>query len=143
MQISSSEIKHGQMIPVKFTCQGEDINPELDIAGIPPEAKSLVLVVDDPDAAMGTWVHWIVFDIPVTKRIEENSIPGKQGTNTAGRRDYHGPCPPSGTHRYFFKIFALDTVLKLKEGIGIGDLEKAMQDHILEKCELMGLYKKQ
>jgi len=98
--------------------------------------------VDDPDAPSGLWVHWVVFDIPVTDRIEENSVPGKQGVNTAGNKIYHGPYPPSGTHRYFFKAYALDTVLNLNEGITKAVLEKAMQGHILAKAELIGLYKR-
>jgi hypothetical protein len=144
MKINSPEFVHNQLIPKKFTCQGEDISPALVIEGIPAEAKSLALIVDDPDAPMGTWVHWVVFDIPVdTGRIEEDSIPGKQGNNNFGRENYGGPCPPSGTHRYFFKVYALDTMLNLKEGISKGALEKAMQGHILDKAELIGLYKKE
>ena len=142
MKISSPEFNNNSFIPKKFTCQGEDINPGLIIEGIPKEAKSLALIVDDPDAPIGTWVHWVVFDIPVTNRIEENSIPGKEGTNTAGKRPYHGPCPPSGTHRYFFKIYALDNTLNLGEGAANKELERAMEGHILDKAELIGLYKK-
>lgn len=143
MKLVSPSFGHNQMIPEKFTCQGEDINPELNIAGIPVETKSLALMMDDPDAPMGTWVHWVVFDIPVaTAQIQENSIPGKQGYNDFQRNDYGGPCPPSGTHRYFFKLYALDTILNLKEGIRKQELEKAMEGHILAKAELIGLYKK-
>jgi len=91
---------------------------------------------------MGTFVHWVVYDIAVVARIEENSIPGKQGSNNFGRLDYGGPCPPSGTHRYFFKVYALDTALGLSEGVSKGALEKAMQGHILDKAELIGLYKR-
>ena len=109
---------------------------------IPKEAQSLSLIVDDPDAPMGTWVHWVVFDIPITNRIRKNSIPGRQGINDFGRENYGGPCPPSGTHRYFFRICALDEKLNLKEGITKGALEKAMQPHILDKAELVGLYKR-
>ncbi|MDD4183183.1 MAG: YbhB/YbcL family Raf kinase inhibitor-like protein, partial [Candidatus Omnitrophica bacterium] len=95
------------------------------------------------DAPMGIWVHWVVFDIPVTSKIEEAGTPGKPGTNTSGERNYGGPCPPSGTHRYFFKIYALDALLNLKEGITKADLEKAMAGHILAQSELIGLYKRQ
>ena len=91
---------------------------------------------------MGMWVHWVVFDIPLINRIEENSIPGKQGRNDFGRNDYGGPCPPSGTHRYFFKIYALDKILNLTERIAKKELEKAMEGHILGQAELIGLYKK-
>ena len=142
MQISSPEFKNNGVIPSKFTCEGEDINPALIIEGIPHNAKSLALIMDDPDAPMGTWVHWVVFDMPVISRIEENSVPGKLGITNSGRRDYHGPCPPSGTHHYFFKVYALDTKLNLNEGISKGQLEKAMQGHILDKAELIGLYRR-
>jgi len=142
MKISSPEFKHSGFIPKKFTCQGMNINPLLLVEGIPQGAKSLALIVDDPDAPMGTWVHWVVFDIPVTSRIDEDSIPGKQGLNDFGRKSYGGPCPPSGTHRYFFKIYALDTKLNLREAISKGELEGAMQGHILDKAELIGLYRK-
>jgi Raf kinase inhibitor-like YbhB/YbcL family protein len=142
MKITSPEFQNNQLMPGKFTCEGGDINPALSIEDIPDGTKSLALVVDDPDAPIGTWVHWVVFDIPVTSKIEENSIPGKQGSNTAGERKYHGPCPPSGTHHYFFKIYALDTMLNLNEGITKSQLEQAMQGHILAKAELVGLYKR-
>ncbi|MBU0694186.1 MAG: YbhB/YbcL family Raf kinase inhibitor-like protein [Candidatus Omnitrophica bacterium] len=143
MRITSPEFEHNGIIPKKFTCQGDDVNPALSIEGIPEGTKSLALIVDDPDAPMGTWVHWVVFDIPVASGIDEGSIPGKQGINDFRRKDYGGPCPPSGTHRYFFKIYALDRELNLKEGISKKELESAMQAHILEKAELIGLYKKQ
>jgi len=115
---------------------------QLIIEDIPPEAKSLALIVDDPDAPMGTWIHWVVFDIPVVSKIEEDSIPGKQGINDFGKKNYGGPCPPSGTHRYYFKTYALDTELNLEEGISKKNLEKAMEGHIMDKAELIGLYKR-
>ena len=143
MKLTSPAFEHNQMISKKFTCQGNDVNPELNIAGIPAGAKSLALIVDDPDAPMGTWVHWVVFNIPPSDvKIKENSIPGIQGYNDFGRNNYGGPCPPSGTHRYFFKLYALDTELDLKEGVKKQELEKAMEGHILVKTELIGLYKK-
>ena len=142
MKISSPEFKNNKFIPKKFTCQGEDVNPALLIGDIPNNAKSLALIVDDPDAPMGTWVHWVLYDIPVTSRIDEDSIPGKQGMTDFGRKDYGGPCPPMGTHRYFFKIYALDTELGLEEGRTKKDLEKSMEGHILDKAELIGLYNK-
>ncbi len=142
MKLTSPEFKHNQFIPDKFTCDGEDVNPELIIEDIPKEAKSLVLILDDPDASVGTWVHWIVFNIPVINRIEENSIPGKQGSNSSGKRDYRGPRPPLGTHRYFFKVYALDTMLNLQEGIAKSALLDAMQGHILANAELIGLYRR-
>jgi Raf kinase inhibitor-like YbhB/YbcL family protein len=140
MRVSSPEFENNHLIPKKFTGDGEDINPPLIIEGIPEKAKSLVLIIDDPDASAGTWIHWLVYDIPATSRIAENSIPGKQGINSLGRKDYHGPCPPSGTHRYFFKVYALDTMLNLKEGISRTALEKVIQGHILGQAELVGLY---
>lgn len=142
MQLTSPEFNHNTSIPVKFTCKGKDINPSLEIKDIPDNAKSMALIMDDPDAPAGTWVHWVVFDIPIIARIEENSMPGKPGANTLGQISYHGPCPPSGTHRYFFKLYALDVQPDLKEGISKGGLEKAMQGHILASAELVGLFKK-
>ena len=143
MEITSPEFKHNGFIPKKFTCQGEDINPALEIKNIPKGTNSLALIVDDPDAPMGTWVHWVVFDIPVVDKIKEDSVPGKQGVNDSGKRNYGGPCPPSGTHRYFFKIYAFDSKLNLNEGISKEDMEDAMEGHILGEAELIGLYKKQ
>ena len=143
MKLRSPEFENNKFIPKKFTCQGDDVNPALIIEDVPADAKSLALIVDDPDAPMGTWVHWVVFDIPVVSKIEENSIPGKQGRNNFGRENYGGPCPPSGTHRYFFKIYALDKELNLNKGISKQALEDAMQGHILGEAELIGLYKKQ
>lgn len=142
MEITSPKFENNQFIPKKYTCQGDDINPPLAIDNIPEGAVSLALIVDDPDAPMGIWVHWVVFDIPVISEIAENSIPGKQGINDFGKKNYGGPCPPSGTHRYFFKIYALDVNLNLRQGIQKRELEGAMQGHILEKADLVGLYKK-
>ena len=143
MKLTSPAFENNKTIPAKFTCEGKDISPALTIEGIPAGTKSLALIVDDPDAPVGTWVHWVVFDIPVMASIEEDSIPGKQGMNNFRRKDYGGPCPPSGTHRYFFKIYALDSELGLSEGIDKKGLEEAMQGHILDKAQLIGLYKKQ
>jgi len=142
MKITSPDFKNNELIPKKFTCDGEDASPGLLIEGIPQQAKSLALIVDDPDAPMGTWVHWVVYDMPPAGRIGQNSIPGKQGTNDFGKRNYGGPCPPSGTHRYFFKIYALDAMLDLKEGLSKKELEHLLQGHVLEKAELVGLYKR-
>jgi Raf kinase inhibitor-like YbhB/YbcL family protein len=142
MKLTSPEFENNGFIPRKFTCQGEDINPELIIEDIPQGAKSLALIVDDPDAPMGTWVHWIVYNIPVIGLIKEDSIPGIQGRNDFGGGGYGGPCPPSGTHRYFFKLYALDTELNLEEGISKKVLEKAMEGHLLTKAELVGRYKR-
>ena len=130
-------------IPAKFTCNGANVNPELKISGVPSEAKSLVLIVDDPDAPRGLFTHWIVWNIdPKTADIAENGAPagGVQGTNDFGKRNYGGPCPPSGTHRYFFKIFALDTKLDLKPSTRRAELDAAMRGHTLAQGELMARY---
>ncbi|MGA2681556.1 MAG: YbhB/YbcL family Raf kinase inhibitor-like protein [Candidatus Bathyarchaeia archaeon] len=141
--VKSPAFEQGKLIPRKYSCDGQDVNPPLTIAGIPKEAKTLVLALDDPDAPSGTFDHWIVWNIPPsTNKIDENSVPGKEGFNSAKQTGYMGPCPPSGTHRYFFKVYALDTEL----GLGIGsrkkDAEKAMQGHVLAKGELMGIYRR-
>ena len=143
MKINSPDFKDNGFIPKRYTGQGEDINPTLLIEGIPSEAKSLALIVYDPDAPMGTWVHWVVFNIPIISEIKEDSIPGEQGLNDFGRKNYGGPMPPSGTHRYFFKVYALDAILDLGEDINKSDLEIAMKGHILNQAKLLGLYKRQ
>ncbi len=143
LTIRSSAFEAGKLIPKKYTCDGQDINPPLTIEGTPKEAKTLVLAVDDPDAPSGTFDHWIVWNIPSsTGKIAEDSVPGKEGLNSARQRGYMGPCPPSGTHRYFFKVYALGTELTLTEGARKKDAEKAMQGHVLAKGELMGLYRR-
>ena len=144
MKIESSAFTAGAIIPKKYTCQGEDINPPLTVSGLPEGTKSVALIVDDPDAPMGTWVHWVVYNIPVQSplSISENSIPGAEGPNNFGQVHYGGPCPPSGTHRYFFKAYALDTELSVDEKMTKAELEKAMGGHLLAQAELIGLYKK-
>ncbi len=142
MKLTSPEFEHNKFIPAKFSCQGKGINPALFIEGMPKEAKSLALIVDDPDAPGGDFVHWVVYDIPLIEQIKENSIPGKQGVNSLGKLGYVGPCPPTGAHRYFFKIYALDKILNLDEGVSKADLEAAMAAHIIDKTELIGLYQK-
>lgn len=144
LKITSSVFEHNQMIPRAYTCQGHDVNPPLFIEGVPADAESLALIMDDPDAPMGTWVHWVVFNIPPeTQGIPENSVPGTQGWNDFRKNDYGGPCPPSGTHRYFFKLYALDTMLELEEGGTKRQVEEAMEGHILAQADLIGLYKKE
>lgn len=145
MKITSATFKEGEIIPVIYTCKGKDINPSIQIADIPKETKSLALILDDPDAPMGTWVHWVMWNIsPSTTQIAENSVPegAIQGKNSWGKNEYGGPCPPSGVHRYFFKIYALDTILSLSASSKKGDLEKAMKGHILAEGQLMGRVKK-
>lgn len=146
MKISSSAFGANQMIPAKYTCDGGNINPPLQISDVPTGTKSLVLISDDPDAPMGTWAHWTVWNIPPeTKEIGENSAPigAVEGVTSFGNKGYGGPCPPSGTHHYFFKLYALDRMLDLPSSAKASDIEKAMTGHILDKTELIGLYKKQ
>ena len=142
LSVESHAFENNKLIPAKYTCDGDDVNPPLIIEGIPEEAKTLALIVDDPDAPMGTWDHWIVWNIPPTGKIEENTVPGTEGMNTARKHSYGGPCPPYGTHRYFFKIYALDTKLTLNPDSKKKDVEKAMESHILAKGELVGLYRR-
>ncbi|MFA5087533.1 MAG: YbhB/YbcL family Raf kinase inhibitor-like protein [Candidatus Omnitrophota bacterium] len=140
--LSSFTVEPNQSIPLQYTCQGENVNPPLNIKGIPAGTKSLALIVDDPDASNGTWVHWIVYNIPPTDSIEENSIPGREGWNDFGKKSYGGPCPPDGTHRYFFKLYALDTVLDLTGKVDSSRLQSAMKGHILGTAALVGVYQK-
>jgi Raf kinase inhibitor-like YbhB/YbcL family protein len=143
ISITSPAFPAGSDIPAKFTCNGTNVSPELQISGVPNEAKSLVLIVDDPDAPRGLFTHWILWNIdPKTTQVAENSAPAGavQGTSDFGKRNYGGPCPPSGTHRYFFKIFALDTKLDLKPSARRAELDAAMRGHILAQGELMARY---
>jgi len=145
MKIASSAFENKQMIPQKYTCDGENINPPLQITEVPSNTQSLVLIVDDPDAPSGDWVHWLVWNInPETKLITENESPqgAIQGTNDFGKQNYGGPCPPSGIHHYQFKIYALDTTLNLPSSSRKKDLETAMANHILDKDMLIGLYQR-
>jgi len=145
MKISSTDFEHNGQIPKKFTCDGSDVNPPLKFEGIPTDTKSLALIVDDPDAPVGIWVHWVLWNIdPKITEIKENSVPkgGMQGMNDFRKHDYGGPCPPSGTHRYFFKLYALDTTLSLGSNSTKNDIETAMKGHILAEAELIGLYKR-
>lgn len=145
MKLTSPEFAQGKSIPAKYSCDGQDINPPLAIEGVPQEAKSLALIVDDPDAPAGTWVHWLVWNIdPSTRQIAEGSVPqgGQQGVNSWKRSDYGGPCPPSGTHRYFFRLYALKDRLTLPAGTNRKDLDHAMHGKIVAQCELMGVYRR-
>ena len=141
----TSVFNQGEKIPAKYTADGENINPPLEISKIPSETKSLVLVVDDPDAqrVVGyTWVHWVVFNIKTANKIEENSIPGTPGESTYKKPGYGGTNPPrgSGVHNYHFKLYALDAELDLKNGASLKRIEQAMQNHILDKAEFIGIY---
>jgi Raf kinase inhibitor-like YbhB/YbcL family protein len=145
LKLSSPAFKHNGSIPIKYTCDGADVNPPLTIENIPSSAKSLALIVDDPDAPAGTWVHWVLWNIgPDTKEIGENTVPSGalQGVNDFRKHDYGGPCPPSGTHRYFFKLYALDMKLGLGPKTNKAELERAMKGHIIAQGELIGQYKR-
>ena len=144
MKITSSAFHEGGNIPSKFTCDGSDTSPPLQITGVPSEAKSLVLIADDPDAPGGLFTHWLVWNIPPqTNSIAEGSAPkGVQGTNDFGKSGYRGPCPPPGTHRYAFKVFALDRELDLRSGAKRGQVDGAMKGHIIAQGELVGRYAK-
>jgi len=138
-----SIFNNNENIPEKYTCDGENVNPPLKIIDAPENSQSLLLIVDDPDAPAGTWVHWILFNIPANiNEIAENSVAegAVQGQNDFGKAEYGGPCPPSGVHRYFFKIYALDTILDLTNKATKQDVENAMQGHVLDSAELVGLY---
>ncbi|MBA3898595.1 MAG: YbhB/YbcL family Raf kinase inhibitor-like protein [Bacteroidetes bacterium] len=144
LEVSSPSFKHEDFISETYCCDGENINPAISVEQIPSEAKSLVLIMDDPDASGGTFVHWLVFNIsPFKGGIEEGTAPGIEGKNDAGKTKYHGPCPPSGeTHRYFFKIYALDKKLGLSEGADKESIENAMDGHILSSGSTFGLFSK-
>lgn len=150
INITSSAFADGGLIPSKYTCDGADISPPLQWDAIPEGTKSIALISDDPDAPMGTWVHWVLFNLPAeTKELAENVPPdetlpsgARQGVSDFGRIGYGGPCPPSGTHRYFFKIYALDTTLDLQAGANKRQLLKAMEGHILAQGQLIGKYKR-
>ena len=142
LKVTSSAFEEDGSIPLKYTCDGEDISPPIAIDQIPEEAKSLAIIIDDPDAPSGTWVHWVVWDIPITHQLKENEIHGQQGINDFNKKRYNGPCPPRGTHRYFFKVYALDTILNLDASTKKSDLERAMASHILAFGELVGRYER-
>ena len=149
MQLKSTAFEHERSIPRIYTCQGKDINPPLDMSAVSDEAVSLVLIMDDPDVpkelrADGMYDHWVVFNIdPQMTHVEEDCDPfGIYGQNTGGTNRYSGPCPPDREHRYFFKLYALDTNLDLKKGATKAEVEAKMEGHILAKAELMGRYVK-
>ncbi|MCX7624781.1 MAG: YbhB/YbcL family Raf kinase inhibitor-like protein [Candidatus Sumerlaeaceae bacterium] len=148
LTVTSPAFSEGGPIPSKYTCDGPDFSPPLEIRHIPDGTKSLALISDDPDAPRGTWVHWVLYDWPPTQPDLPENLPktgelsngAKQGTNDFRRLGYGGPCPPSGTHRYFFKVYALDTVLGKPSGLTKAQLEAAMKGHILAEGVLMGRY---
>lgn len=151
IKITSSAFGNGEAIPVRYTCDGENVSPPLKWSNVPQGTKSFAIVNDDPDAPMGTWVHWVIYNIPanVTELAERIQPLQKlnngalQGKNSWGKIGYGGPCPPSGTHRYFFKIYALDKTLDLKPGASKEEVLKAIKGHILAEGQLYGKYSRQ
>jgi Raf kinase inhibitor-like YbhB/YbcL family protein len=145
IDLTSPAFHGGGAIPGTYTCDGRDVNPPLVIGPAPAGTRTLALLVDDPAGPVGIWVHWVLWNIsPETREIHENSVPSgaRQGRNDWHRAGYGGPCPPSGTHRYFFKLYALDTLLNLGPTTTKAELERSMQGHILGRGELMGTYRK-
>jgi len=152
LTITSDAFANGQSIPAKYTCIGKNISPALAWGEPPAGTQSFALIMDDPDASVGTWVHWVLYNIPVEKRSLQEDLPvtGKNiepnaifvGKSSSGDIGYDGPCPPSGTHRYIFKIYALDETVGLLPGADKGELLKAMEGHILAQGELMGTFSK-
>jgi Raf kinase inhibitor-like YbhB/YbcL family protein len=144
LKISSPAFEAGSKIPDKYTCKGDDISPPLRIEGVDPAAKSLVLVMEDPDASMGTWYHWVKFNMPAsTTKIAEGVEPqGTSGQGTGENLKYIGPCPPRGTHRYVFTVCALNIALDLPEGGTYENIASAMDGHVIQRGELMGKYSK-
>lgn len=148
MKITSSAFLNNEMIPARYTCDGQNISPPLEFDSVPENTKSLILIVEDPDAPRGTFTHWIMYNIPADKIGLSENIPAGyingsvQGKNDFGKVGYGGPCPPDGTHRYYFKLYALDTMLNIDTAVTKQNLETAMQSHIKAVAELIGLYKR-
>lgn len=140
LKLSSPAFENENEIPAKYTCDGKGISPPLKIEFIPDGTSSLALIAEDPDAPGGTYDHWIVWNIDPRSFIDEKINPGIDGKNSGGKTGYHPPCPPDGSHRYYFHIYALDATLELRPGADRKALEKAMQSHVLSKATLMGYY---
>lgn len=141
--VTSSAFSQGQLIPKQYTCDGANINPPLALSGIPTNAKNVVIIMDDPDAPSGTWTHWVTWNIsPDTKEIKSGIKPigSIVGNNDFGESSYEGPCPPSGTHHYFFRIYALDIKVQLTPDFKRKNLEQEMSGHVVASGELMGKY---
>jgi len=151
MEIKSNAFEAGGMIPKNYTCDGINISPPLKWYSAPEGTKTFAIICDDPDAPMGTWVHWVIFNLPANMNELSENVPPlavlpngvKQGRNDFGKIGYGGPCPPGGTHRYYFKIYALQEELKIEAGITKSELLQAMKPHILSEAQLMGKYKRQ
>lgn len=151
LELESRVFKNGTPIPAKYTCNGQDISPPLEWKNVPAGTKSFALICDDPDAPMGTWVHWVLYDIPGTKKSLQEDVSktarqsdgSAQGITDFGRAGYGGPCPPPGAaHRYFFRLYALDSRLNLREGLTKDALLNAIEGHVIEKAELVGKFKR-
>jgi len=148
MKLTSTAFSEGGMIPAQYTCNGPDVSPPLNWEDVPEETKSMALIADDPDAPVGTWVHWVLYNLPTDSRELQEDLPktkvlpngAMQGTNDFRKIGYNGPCPPGGTHRYFFKLYALDELVDLNPGARKKDLLDAMKGHILAECQLMGKF---
>jgi Raf kinase inhibitor-like YbhB/YbcL family protein len=143
LTVSSKAFQPNGFIPKKYTCEGYNTNPPIDISGIPEHAKSLVLFMEDPDAPGKTFIHWVLWNLPVKNHIQEDELTGDQGVNDFGDRGYGGPCPPSGTHRYYIKIYALNELLDIPHFSTKETVEHAMEDHIIAYGELMGRYSRE
>ena len=142
MTITSPAFGNERDIPIKYTCDGEDVNPPLHIDGIPGNTVTIALIVEDPDALNGTFNHWVVWNIDPIANIEEDSLPGVSGRNSFGKTGYRGPCPPTGIHRYYFYVFALDIAIDLPEGADRESLRSAMEGHVIGHGNIMGRYGK-
>lgn len=147
LTLSSPAFSEGDLIPSRYTCDGEDLMPPIEVRGIPQNTQTLAIIMDDPDAPSGTWDHLVVFNIPVTGdsfSIKEGAVPrGTDGKNSWGKTGYGGPCPPSGTHRYIFRVYALGTKLAIPSGSTKEVVEKAMEDHVLAEGKLAGQYRRE
>jgi Raf kinase inhibitor-like YbhB/YbcL family protein len=145
MIVESAAFAAGGPIPERHTCDGADVPPPVSWSGAPAETRTFALVMDDPDAPRGTWVHWVVFDLPSTQTsIGEGALPSgaRAGSNSWGRLGYGGPCPPSGTHRYFIRVYAVDAALGLESGVTAAELARALEGHVLAEAALMGRYRR-
>lgn len=142
LKISSEAFENKNYIPEKYTCDGLNINPPIAINNIPKKTKSLVVIVEDVDSPIRAWTHWIIWNISPTKKIKENSISGIEGLNDFSQYNYGGPCPHSGTHQYYFKVYALDDILYLNQHSTKNELERDMNSHIISSGVLIGLYKR-
>jgi len=141
LEVTSPAFDHEGFIPKEYSCDGPGYSPELNIGGLPLETKSLAIIVEDPDAPKGLFTHWLVWNVPPADVIQSNSKPGQEAVNSAGTVGYTPPCPPSGTHRYYFKVYALDTLLDMRKNFDKTALEQEISEHVIAYGELMGRFK--